>query len=103
MKGKADKFIIRIRNLIGALKLYSRDIVVHRQIDLFYYMQKEAQMRELDNQMEEALKRLEIAQEALECEYKTVYSRWRKDVRWLTRYRTHVMPQQKPGDEVTIL
>jgi hypothetical protein len=66
-------------------------------------MQKEAQMRELDMQMEEALKRLENAREALEREYCCVYSQWRKDVRWLTRYRAQVLPEQKPGEEVTIL
>jgi hypothetical protein len=101
-KSKTEKFIVRLRRFIAVLKEHSRDLVVHRRIDQFYYMQKEVQIQELSSQLEEAMRKLEVVHTTLEQEYKQVYYQWRKDIRWMSRYRSGIEQKQKDEKRVSI-
>jgi hypothetical protein len=101
-KIKSEKFIVRLHRFVELLKEHSRDLVVHRMIDQFYYMQKEVQIQELSTQLDEALRNLETVHTTLEQEYRKVYYQWRKDVRWMSRYRSGMEQKQKEEKGVSI-
>ena len=101
-KIKSDKLIDRLHRFIAVLKEHSRDLVVHRKIDQFYYMQKEVQIQELSTQLDETIRNLETVHTTLEQEYRKVYCQWRKDVRWMSRYHSGMAQKQKEEKGVSI-
>jgi len=63
------------------------DIVVNRELDKFYYMQKLAELRLLDDKLYEVLERVRVMMEARFETRREVMSRWKNDMRWLALRR----------------
>ena len=73
----------RIQDIIRLLELMPHDIVANREVDKFYYMQKLAELRLIDERLYEALECVRIM---MAGRYETrleLVRRWKKDVRWL--------------------
>jgi len=66
------------------------DIVVNRELDKFYYMEKLAELRMLDDKMYEALERVRMMVVARYDTRREVMSRWKNDMRWLASRRKEV-------------
>jgi hypothetical protein len=76
--------------MIRELEAMDFDIVVSRELDKFYYMQKLAELRILDDKTYEALERVRVMMVArydTRCE---VMARWKRDMRWLAMRRKEV-------------
>ncbi|HEX8061227.1 MAG TPA: hypothetical protein VF473_09850 [Cyclobacteriaceae bacterium] len=73
----------RVIAIIRALETMPFDIVVNRELDKFYYMQKLAELRMLDDKLYEALERVRVMMEGRYETRREVLSRWKNDVRWL--------------------
>ena len=71
-------------NLIKELDSMPFDIVANRELDKFYYMQKLAELRLLDDKLYEALERVRVMMEARYDTRTEVMKRWKKDMRWLS-------------------
>jgi hypothetical protein len=67
------------------LKRERNNLVVHREIDQFYYMQKAEQLMLLQEQLHEAHERVRLIENRIDEEYRSVFYSWVKDVRWLHR------------------
>jgi hypothetical protein len=71
--------------IIRELESMPFDIVVNRELDKFYYMQKLAEMRVLDDKLYEALERVRVMVEGRFETRREVMSRWKNDVKWLAK------------------
>ena len=74
----------RVISLIKALDSIPYDIVANRELDKFYYMQKLAELRLLDENLYEALERVRVMMAGRYDTRREVMMRWKRDVRWLT-------------------
>lgn len=74
--------------IIRELESMPFDIVVNRELDKFYYMQKLAELRMLDDKLYEALERVRVMMEGRFETRREVMSRWKSDVKWLAQRRT---------------
>lgn len=83
---KIKKLADRLARFSGQLERI-KDLTVHRRIDHFYYMQKNAEFVALDEQLEEAQMRLLSLISIMEKEYVAVFHRWQEDIRWLQTYQ----------------
>lgn len=70
-------------NIIRTLDAMPHDIVVNREVDKFYYMQKLAELKILDDKLYEALERVRVMMVARYDTRRDVMCRWKRDVRWL--------------------
>ena len=73
--------------IIRVLESMPFDIVVNRELDKFYYMQKLAELSVLDDKLYEALERVRVMMEGRYETRREVMSRWKNDVRWLALRR----------------
>jgi hypothetical protein len=73
----------RVISLIKTLDSMPFDIVANRELDKFYYMQKLAELRLIDDKLYEVLERVRVMMEARYDMRREVMSRWKKDMRWL--------------------
>ena len=73
--------------IIRELETMPFDIVVNRELDKFYYMQKLAELRVLDDKMYEALERVRVMMMARYDTRREVMSRWKNDMKWLALRR----------------
>lgn len=73
--------------IIRELESMPFDIVVNRELDKFYYMQKLAELRMLDDKLYEALERVRVMMEGRFETRREVMSRWKSDVKWLAQRR----------------
>lgn len=73
----------RVITLIDALDSMPYDIVANRELDKFYYMQKLAELRLLDDKLYEALERVRVMMAGRYDTRREVMERWKRDVRWL--------------------
>lgn len=73
--------------IIRELESMPFDIVVNRELDKFYYMQKLAELRLLDDKLYEVLERVRVMMEARFETRREVMSRWKNDMRWLALRR----------------
>jgi len=77
----------RVSGIIRDLDAMPFDIVANREVDKFYYMQKLAELKILDDKLYEALERVRLMMEGrynTRCE---LMLRWKKDMKWLTLRR----------------
>lgn len=74
-------------SLIKVLDSMPYDIVANRELDKFYYMQKLAELRLLDDKLYEALERVRVMMAGRYDTRREVMMRWRRDMRWLTLRR----------------
>jgi hypothetical protein len=70
------------------------DIVTNRELDKFYYMQKLAEFRLLDEKICEALERVSVMMKARYDKRREAMMRWRRDMKWLALRRNefNVLP-----------
>jgi hypothetical protein len=66
------------------------DIVVNRELDKFYYMQKLAELEMLDDKLYEALERVRVMMEGRFETRREVMLRWKNDAKWLALRRRGV-------------
>ena len=76
--------------IIRELESMPFDIVVNRELDKFYYMQKLAELRVLDDKMYEALERVRVMMVGRYETRREVMSRWKNDMKWLAMRRRQV-------------
>ncbi len=82
---KLDRFITQIQSIVEDLRKHNT-LTVHQHINESYYMQKEAELKLLKEQLEESKMKLEATQSRINEHYKNAFFIWRKDVRWLNQY-----------------
>ena len=70
-------------SLLRALDSMPYDIVANREVDKFYYMQKLAELRVLDDKLYEALERVRVMMAGRYDTRREVMSRWKRDLQWL--------------------
>ncbi len=75
----------RVIKLVRDLESRPYDIVANRELDKFYYMQKLAELRLLDDKLYEALERVRVMMEARYDTRREVMMRWKRDASWLRR------------------
>jgi hypothetical protein len=80
---RVDKLRSKLTHLIVSLERQP-DLVVHRRVNQFFYMQKLEELGELRNQAEEARRKLEVILTRLELSYAEVFRLWQQDARWLS-------------------
>jgi len=73
----------RVMSLLRALDSMPYDIVANREVDKFYYMQKLAELRVLDDKLYEALERVRVMMAGRYDTRREVMSRWKRDLQWL--------------------
>jgi hypothetical protein len=76
--------------IIRELESMPFDIVVNREIDKFYYMQKLAEMHVLDDKLYEALERVRVMMVGRSETRREVMWRWKNDMKWLALRRKEV-------------
>lgn len=79
---KLTKLIEKLQDLAARLD-EEKDLVVHQRVNQFYYLEKTAELKILQEQFEEAEMKINQLTKHIECEYALVYNQWRKDIRWL--------------------
>ena len=80
----------RMVGMIRDLDSMPFDIVANRELDKFYYMQKLAELRMLDDKLYEALERVRVMMAGRYDTRREVMSRWKRDVKWLASRRKEV-------------
>jgi hypothetical protein len=78
-----DRVVGMIRELDGM----PFDIVANRELDKFYYMQKLAELKILDDKLYEALERVRMMMTARNETRREVMIRWKRDMKWLALRR----------------
>jgi hypothetical protein len=81
----------RVTGIIRELDSMPFDIVVNRELDKFYYMQKLAEMKVLDDKLYEALERVRVMMAGRYDMRREVMARWKRDMRWLTLRKREVV------------
>lgn len=84
-----------MQGLIGLLRLHRHDPGIQRKVDRFYYVQKEAELKLLKEEMEEALKRMQHIRALMDNKYREVFCAWRRDVRLLN---FHLHSKHEPNN-----
>lgn len=82
---KITKLIHQLKTLIAHLDSLD-DLVIHKDIDQFFYMTKSEELKFLFAQYEEEKKRFETTTGKLEMKYKEIFQHWQRDVRLLNTY-----------------
>lgn len=86
----------RMHHMIMLMDLFSHDLVVNREVSKFYYMQKLAELRVLDDQLHEALERVKLITAERCKKREEVALNWKRDIRWVTE-RCRVDVDCKPS------
>ncbi|MEJ0031492.1 MAG: hypothetical protein WDO15_14460 [Bacteroidota bacterium] len=81
----------RVIAMIRELESMPFDIVVNRELDKFYYMQKLAELRVLDDKLYEALERVRVMLVGRYDTRREVMSRWKNDRRWLASRQKNIV------------
>lgn len=71
---------------LSTLIALKTDLVVHREVNQFFYMQKIAELEFLLNEHEVACKRIADLELWLEQRYHDSFHEWKKDLRWIEGY-----------------
>lgn len=82
---KLPKLIERMQRLVTYLN-DRNDLVVHQQVNQFFYMQKAEELRMLLSQLDDLRKSLESLTCRIDENYSLCFAQWCKDVRWLNTY-----------------
>jgi predicted Zn-dependent peptidase len=84
-QNKYLKLISKLRDFADTLRS-ERSLAIHKQIDQFYYLQKQEELLFLLEQYDEAAKKLEKFEAMIEDKYLSSLCQWQKDVRWFNQY-----------------
>lgn len=63
------------------------DLVVHQQLNQFFYMQKIEELRMLMAKFDEIKKSLDTLTSGIDEEYILCFEQWRRDARWLNLFK----------------
>ena len=89
---KLSRLIERMQRIVTHLN--SRyDLVLHHQINQFFYMQKIEELKMLLSQFEETRKSLDALTARMDAHYILCFVRWRKDARWLNNHHRRESPK----------
>jgi hypothetical protein len=77
---KIRRFVSQIQLLIKTLDS-NQELVLHREIDQFYYMQKREELKVLLEKFDDVETRMKTLSELIDSCYSEVFCEWRKDVR----------------------
>jgi hypothetical protein len=77
----------RVVGMIRELDSMPFDIVANRELDKFYYMQKLAELKVLDDKLYEALERVRVMMGGRYDTRRELMSRWKHDAKWLASRR----------------
>lgn len=92
-RDKCQKLILRMQWLVENLG-ERKDLVVHQQLDQFFYMQKIEELQMLLSQFDDIKRRLESITSRIHAHYHLCLDHWRKDARWLNAYNANGRPTQ---------
>ncbi len=82
---KLSKLIERMQRIVTHLN-DRNDLVLHQQVNQFFYMQKAEELKMLLDQFDDLRKSLESLTCRIDENYSLCFAQWRKDVRWLNTY-----------------
>ena len=82
---KIDKLIDRLVVLKRSLDNH-QDPRIHREIDKFFYVQKESELRLLRERLEGLMGEIQRMEKMIDTNYTLTYEQWRKDFKWLHRH-----------------
>jgi len=85
---KLSKLIERMQRLVACLN-DRNNLVVHQQVNQFFYMQKIEGLKMLLSQFDDLRKNLEVLTSRIDETYDLCFEQWRKDARWLNTYVTY--------------
>jgi len=80
------KLFERVQKLTSVLSEHRKDLRMHRNVDEFFYMQKIEELKQLEESIEDAYKRLKALKGKFNSEYKLLYCSWKKDARWVNKF-----------------
>jgi hypothetical protein len=72
-------------------------LYIHQNINESYYLEKEAELVLLKEQLDEAFLNMQHLQRRVCHHYKDIYGTWRKDIQWLSRH-LHQCPAREQAD-----
>jgi hypothetical protein len=79
---KLPKLIGRMEHLVTYLD-NRPDLIIHRQIDQSYHMQKIVELKILLGQFEEVTKKVDTLTSYIDSHYRQCFAQWKKDILWL--------------------
>lgn len=85
---RIEALMEEISRFVGQLTI-DVDIVVHRQINQFFYMEKREELRTLNERIAELNSRILLMQTQRDLCHNQVRERLEADSKWLTEYRDH--------------
>jgi hypothetical protein len=80
-----------VAGIIRDLESMPFDIVANRELDKFYYMQKLAELKMLDDKLYEALERVRVMMAGRYDTRRELMSRWKRDAKWLALRRKELI------------
>jgi hypothetical protein len=83
---KPEKLYVRIQKLVNVLSENRKNLHIHNNINEFYYMQKVEELKQLEESITDAYKRLENLKDRYHTEYTHLYCNWKKDARWINKF-----------------
>ncbi|MBT1701499.1 hypothetical protein KK083_31695 [Fulvivirgaceae bacterium PWU4] len=96
---KLEKFIQRVEALMNVLREQRNNLHIQNNVDQFYYMEKLAELRVLEENLLDEVDRLRYYQQRFESEYAQAFCRWKKDVRFLNSL---AIPAKKAAEDAKI-
>lgn len=83
---KPEKLFERVEKLVSVLRDHHDSLHIHRNIDDFYYMQKIAELKQLEESIVDTYERLELLQKKYDSEYVILFRNWKRDLRWINKF-----------------
>lgn len=99
MNKKTEHFIACLRKLLEQTQTH-RSLEILQEINETFYMQKIEEFILLEEQLHEAIQRVQEIQEKVNDHYLSTYHVWKKDVRWLN---THLYLKNPPQKRISVL
>lgn len=82
---KPTKLIDRMQRLVTYLN-ERNNLILHQQVNQFFYMQKIEELKMLLRQLEEINKSLDAVTLCIHEHYSLCFAQWSKDARWVNTY-----------------
>lgn len=79
---KPTKLIDRMQRLVIYLN-ERNNLILHQQVNQFFYMQKIEELKMLLRQLEEINKSLDVVTLRIHEHYRLCFAQWSKDARWI--------------------
>lgn len=89
---KLTKLIERMQRIVTHLN-DRYDLVLHQQVNQFFYMQKIEELKVLLSQFDETSKSLEMVASRIDEHYSLCFAQWCKDARWLNTHHLRERPK----------